>query len=166
MTRITKHLRSPLFLCFAFLILLTIVSGLVLRKSRDLNIEPSGTGLESSVSVPEEIREVTIVINENDDIQVNETLTTRRELRPAIAELASGDRAIRFTLKNTDGASYATYVEVYDALRDAITSLRNKASLEELGRPYATLVGVQKQAIDEMYPLKVNEIFIASLERH
>ncbi len=165
MMRFTKYLRSPLLLCFVFLVLLTVVSGLVLNRSRSPKPDITRPGWTGTISSPGETREVQISINGSDEISLNEDVVSRRELRPTISELTTGSEPVKFTLKNSEGASYATYVEVYDALRDVITDLRAKAAMQELGKPYATLSRLEKTAIDELYPLKVNEIFIASLER-
>lgn len=165
MMRFTKHLRSPLFLCFVFLVLLTVVSGLVLNRSRSPKPDITRPGWTGTISSPGETREVQISINGSDEILLNEDVVSRRELRPTISELTTGSDPVKFTLKNSEGASYTTYVEVYDALRDVITDLRAKAAMQELGKPYATLSRLEKTAIDELYPLKVNEIFIAGLER-
>lgn len=61
------------------------------------------------------------------------------------------------TLATADNSSYAKYITVNDKINLAFGKLRNELSVRKFGMEYTRLDNMRRSAIDEAYPLVLNE---------
>jgi len=70
-------------------------------------------------------------------------------------EVLTGSAVI--SLRNDIGTTYGTYIMVQNELVAAINELREEISQDKFGKPFSKLNEDQKDAVQEVYPLKISE---------
>jgi len=163
MRNTSKIIRSPLFIAFLFVSILTIVSYLILHEPEKTN---SHNKIPTQIDMCDTSRSsewVTIAINEQNLIFLNGEEVHITNLRKELNQFISKEN-VAFKIKNSEMGSYATYVEVYDAIKDVIKEARERLSSLQFDKGYSGLTMEEKTFIDQSYPLKISEVFLVRSE--
>lgn len=104
-----------------------------------------------------EYNELTIWLNEMDQIMVNEQRTNINQLSSLVYQSIDESTQTRINLKSHVNATYAAYVQVYDEVKKGYLVWYNKEANRRYQKPFDALNNAEKNQLKSERPLSVFE---------
>lgn len=183
-----KEINAASMADIAFLLLIFFLVATTMNV--DAGIQRMLPPIADKEQAPAQIRErnqLSIIVNVNDQIYINNELTSiyrvtervkeflqnplddpnmpEREIKdiPGIGEFPVSKGVV--SLQNTRQTSYNAYIQVQNELTRAINELRNELSMELFGRVFNELTDTQREAITKAIPTSISEADIVDTQK-
>lgn len=107
---------------------------------------------------PKPTENVDILLNGQDQIMVNGTLSSKSECaRMVYSTLRSNPSKYRVTLKSHEAASYDAYVNVYQAVKSAYQRIHEQEAMTLYGKRFQALIPSEQNHILQQIPIRIQE---------
>ena len=110
---------------------------------------------------PMDIRQdhvMTIRLDANDQLSLDSTLLTSRQLTDQLVQRVEQDRLEHVVSIETDRATtYEAYFHVQNAVVRAYATLRDQRARQLCGKPYDKCSADEREDIDHYYPQRISE---------
>ena len=101
---------------------------------------------------------MTISLDANDQLSLDGTLLTPRQLTEQLVQRVEQDRLEHVVSIETDRATtYEAYFKVQNAVVRAYATLRDQRARQLCGKPYAKCSADEREDIDHYYPQRISE---------
>ena len=99
-----------------------------------------------------------VTLDARDQLAINGTLLTPRQLKEQIMTFVAADRTEHVISIRTDRATtYEAYFRMQNAIVAAYAQLREAYARERFGKSYSELVEEQRDEVNQYYPQRISE---------